>query len=133
MDIAFEPPIFTELPNIIFNHIIDSCFGIDILINFRTTYIVDATGIELTNPKLIAFHYLKGRFIVDMLSTVPFDSLFSGLTGSSGKLSSLLSLLKFFRVLRLTKIISYLNASENIKHSLKIFKLLFLLLVYIHS
>lgn len=49
----------------------------------------------------------------------------------SGKLS-LLSLLKLFRVLRLTKIISYLNTSENIKHSLKIFKLLFFLIIYIH-
>jgi len=30
------------------------------------------------------------------------------------------------------KIISYINASENTKHSLKIFKLLFYLIIYIH-
>ena len=30
------------------------------------------------------------------------------------------------------KIISYLNASENMKHSLKISKLLFYLMIYIH-
>jgi hypothetical protein len=45
---------------------------------------------------------------------------------------AILSLLKFFRILRLTKVISYMNASENIKHSLKIFKLLFFLTIYIH-
>ena len=34
--------------------------------------------------------------------------------------------------MRVTKIISYMNTSENIKHSLKIFKLIFFLVLYIH-
>lgn len=119
--------------NQIFNHIIDGIFAVDIILNFRTTLTLESTGIEITNPKQIAIHYLTGRFIVDIIATVPFDSILEGLAGKevSGKLS-LLSTLKIFRVLRLMKIISYLNASENTKHSLKIFKLLFYLIIYIH-
>ena len=133
VDIAFKPPAFQSLANQIFNHFIDTIFTIDILLNFRTTIILESTGVELTDPKKIAVHYLKGRFIVDLLATVPFDFILEGLAGKevSGKLS-LLSTLKIFRVLRLMKIISYLNASEHTKHSLKIFKLLFYLIIYIH-
>ena len=36
------------------------------------------------------------------------------------------------RVLRFTRIISYLNATESVKQSLKLSKLIFYLLVYIH-
>lgn len=36
------------------------------------------------------------------------------------------------RILRFTKVISFLNATENVKLSLKLFKLIFYLLVYIH-
>lgn len=76
---------------------------------------------------------MKERFIIDILATVPFDSIFNGILDAkvSGKLS-LLSLLKLFRVLRITKVITYMNASENVKHSLKIFKLIFFLVIYIH-
>jgi hypothetical protein len=64
---------------------------------------------------------------------LPFDSFFQTLLSSeiSGKLS-LLSLLKLFRVLRLAKLITYMNASDSVKHSLKIFKLIFYLVIYIH-
>jgi hypothetical protein len=133
VDIAFQPPALEGLMAVTINSIIDVIFGIDIVLNFRTSYIIEATGAELLQPSKIALHYLKGRFFIDLFATVPFDSILAGLAGRqvSGKLS-LLSTLKIFRVLRLMKIISYLNASENTKHSLKIFKLLFYLIIYIH-
>jgi hypothetical protein len=133
VDIAFEPPIFNELPNVVANHIIDIVFAIDILIHFRTTIVNEITGDEIKEARQISMTYLKGRFIIDILATVPFDTIFLGLLGSkiSGQLS-ILSLLKLFRVLRLFKIISFMNASESVKHSLKISKLLFYLVLYIH-
>lgn len=132
VDIAFEPKEFDNLPNVVFNHIIDTCFALDIIINFRTSIIDEKTSHEIIDGKLIALMYLRSRFVIDLLATVPFDTLFASVAGAvSGKLS-LLSLLKLFRVLRLTKIISYMNTSETIKNSLKIFKLLFFLIIYIH-
>jgi hypothetical protein len=38
-DIAFNPPLFQETYFKGINNIIDSCFGIDIIINFRTAYL----------------------------------------------------------------------------------------------
>ena len=41
-------------------------------------------------------------------------------------------MLKIFRILRFTKIIVYLNATESVKLSLKLFKLIFYLIIYLH-
>lgn len=133
LDIGFNPPIFKTILSVYFNFAIDFCFALDIIFNFRTTISDDLTGDEIVDPKIIASHYLKRRFIIDILATVPFDALLLNSVGKevSGKLS-LLSLLKLFRLLRITKIIMYMNTSESIKHSLKIFKLIFYLMIYIH-
>ena len=42
------------------------------------------------------------------------------------------SCLKLIRVLRLGKLISYLNESEDFKLQLRLFKLIFFFLVYLH-
>ena len=51
---------------------IDAFFLIDILINFNTAYYRDDFEIE-TSRKAIAYNYLKGWFIVDVVSILPFD------------------------------------------------------------
>ena len=76
IDIAFAPPVFEEMPNVVVNHIIDIVFAFDIILHFRTTIVNDATGEEIMEPKKIAITYLKGRFIIDLLATVPFDTIF---------------------------------------------------------
>ena len=58
------------------DYIIDCCFLIDILINFRTSYVSAYTGEEITEPKKITINYLSGRFWIDFIATVPFDLLF---------------------------------------------------------
>ena len=41
-------------------------------------------------------------------------------------------MLKLMRVLRLSKIITYMNATDGVKLSLKLFKMLFFLILYVH-
>lgn len=133
IDIAFQPPFFQHPTNQICNHVVDAIFMLDILIHFRTSTLDEISGEWITLPNKIACAYVKSRFLLDILATIPFDTIFLSVLGKniSGKLS-LLSLLKLFRVLRVFKIISYMNASESIKYSLKIFKMLFYLIMYIH-
>ena len=57
------------------NSTLDFFFFIDILIDFRTTYVDAYSGIEVLEGKQIAKNYLKGRFLIDLLSTIPFDVL----------------------------------------------------------
>lgn len=60
----------------IFNHIIDSLFLVDIILNFRTTFFLGSTGEEITEKSLIVKHYLKNNFLIDLVSTIPFDLLY---------------------------------------------------------
>lgn len=54
--------------------IVDIMFIIDILINFRTTY-VNANDEVVSHPLRIAVHYFKGWFLIDMVAAIPFDLL----------------------------------------------------------
>ncbi|KAI5756005.1 hypothetical protein M8J77_021317 [Diaphorina citri] len=65
-----DPIVFVDL-------IVDVTFIVDIAINFRTTY-VNANDEVVSNPGLIALHYLRGWFIIDLVAAIPFDLLIFG-------------------------------------------------------
>lgn len=56
---------------------VDVTFIIDILINFRTTYVNAADEVE-SDPAKIALHYLRGWFVIDLVAAIPFDLLLFG-------------------------------------------------------
>lgn len=56
---------------------VDIMFIIDILINFRTTY-VNSNEEVVSHPAKIAIHYFKGWFLIDMVAAIPFDLLIIG-------------------------------------------------------
>jgi len=118
----------------VFNAIIDMLFMIDVFINFRTSFINSKTGEEVFNVKIIARNYLKGRFWIDILASLPLDIVSLVFLPSSGNtiILDLFGLLKLIRVLRLSRIIMYMNLKDNIKMSLKLVKLVFFLIMYIH-
>ena len=68
----------------VLNCFIDGFFAIDIIINFFTTYFHPTTGEEITEKKEIAINYLKGMFILDLLSTIPLDLLASAFYEQKG-------------------------------------------------
>ena len=45
----------------------------DVFFNFRTTIQDFITGDEITDGKIIATSYLKGRFILDLIAAIPFE------------------------------------------------------------
>ena len=52
-------------------------FIIDIVINFRTTYINENEDV-ISEPSKIAVHYFRGWFIIDLVAAIPFDLLLFG-------------------------------------------------------
>ena len=52
-------------------------FIIDIVINFRTTYINENEEV-VSEPSKIAVHYFRGWFIIDLVAAIPFDLLLFG-------------------------------------------------------
>ena len=74
IELAFEPEITQSPENGTLNAIIDFLFLIDIIVVFRTSIIGD-NGEIVTDQKTIAIKYLKGSFWIDILSTIPLDSM----------------------------------------------------------
>lgn len=56
---------------------VDVMFIIDILINFRTTFVNNNDEV-VSHPGKIAVHYFRGWFLIDLVAAIPFDLLLFG-------------------------------------------------------
>ncbi len=70
----------------VLNSLIDFVFFLDIVVNFRTTFYDIETGDEVFDAKRTGRKYLKSRFTIDLLSTIPFDNIAAIFTASSSPL-----------------------------------------------
>uniref|UniRef100_A0AC34REF4 Cyclic nucleotide-binding domain-containing protein n=1 Tax=Panagrolaimus sp. JU765 TaxID=591449 RepID=A0AC34REF4_9BILA len=91
---------FSE-PLEIIDLIVDIMFIVDIIINFRTTYVNENDEV-VSHPGKIAIHYFKGWFVIDMIAAVPFDLLLANT--NSDETTTLIGLLKTARLLRLVRV-----------------------------
>jgi hypothetical protein len=132
IEISFEPAWMKMTVITYLNTLIDISFLIDIIIVFRTT-ITGADGEENTDQKKIAKNYMKGSFTIDFLSTIPMDSLTSlFLEEELASKFALFGALKLIRVTRLGRIIRGMSVDRHTKGWLKLFKLMFMLCLYVH-
>lgn len=132
LKIAFDPPILDEAGFEIADNIIDFLFVLDILVAFRTTFYDMETGDEVFVAKETANAYFKSRFLIDFVSTVPIDTVGYIFTGSKNPTLQLFSLLKLVRVTRLSRIIARLNVPADLKNYMKLFQLIFMIILYMH-
>ncbi|KAL4002642.1 Ion transport family protein [Acanthocheilonema viteae] len=99
---------FSE-PLEIIDLIVDIMFIVDIIINFRTTYVNENDEV-VSHPGKIAIHYFKGWFIIDMIAAVPFDLLLVNTNSdeigglNKDETTTLIGLLKTARLLRLVRV-----------------------------
>lgn len=59
---------------------VDVMFMADMIVNFRTSFVQN--GEVIVDAKLIAVNYLRGWFLIDAVSAIPFDFVLS-VTGAS--------------------------------------------------
>mmetsp|Transcript_93061 Transcript_93061/g.128241 ORF Transcript_93061/g.128241 Transcript_93061/m.128241 type:complete len:217 (+) Transcript_93061:899-1549(+) len=105
------------------DYIINICFGVDIVIAFNTSY-YNVDGEEVISRKLIAIRYVKGLFLIDLISSLPFNLI--------NKSLNVLSILKVVRIRRLSIMINKLSLDEETKAYIKILQLIFHLFLYMH-
>ena len=74
---VISPYLYTSGPLAIIDLIVDITFIIDIMINFRTTY-VNKNDQIVAHPGKIALHYFKGWFLIDVVAAIPFDLMLIG-------------------------------------------------------
>ncbi|XP_075903842.1 voltage-gated inwardly rectifying potassium channel KCNH2 isoform X3 [Nelusetta ayraudi] len=99
-DPAMQSCIYSCSPLNVVDLIVDIMFIIDILINFRTTY-VNTNDEVVSHPVRIAVHYFKGWFLIDMVAAIPFDLL---IYRNGEETTTLIGLLKTARLLRLVRV-----------------------------
>nr|XP_027209484.1 potassium voltage-gated channel subfamily H member 6-like [Penaeus vannamei] len=88
-------------PIVIIDLIVDIMFMVDIVINFRTTY-VNHNDEVVSHPGKIALHYLRGWFLIDVVAAIPFDLLL--VNPDVDQTTTLIGLLKTARLLRLVRV-----------------------------
>ena len=132
IEVSFEPDVLNHPVFYAINGLIDFMFLLDIFIVFRTSYVDSSTGEEILYSGKIVWNYLFGRFWIDLLATIPFDVIGIVIFGGSTTALQLFGILKLVRIARLSKIIAYLNVKEDFKLILKLAKLVFFLMMYLH-
>ncbi|XP_033749800.1 potassium/sodium hyperpolarization-activated cyclic nucleotide-gated channel 3-like isoform X2 [Pecten maximus] len=110
---------------IVFNCISDTVFFLDIVINFRTGVILNDFADEIIlDPKLIARHYVKSWFFLDLISSIPMDYIFLMWdaeadfnqlfhAGRALRMLRLAKLLSLLRLLRLSRLVRYVQQWEE--------------------
>jgi len=87
---------------------IDILFCLDVILNFFTAY-YETEGILQTNSGAIARRYLRGWFIVDVVSSIPVSGFSASLSPS---LARLFLALKFVKLVRLVRLMRYMDSKE---------------------
>jgi len=59
----------------IINYFVDGCFLLDMFLTFFTAILDTETNGLITDKRKIALNYLKGWFIIDLISILPFDKI----------------------------------------------------------
>ncbi|AWP17761.1 Potassium voltage-gated channel subfamily H member 4 [Scophthalmus maximus] len=83
---------------------VEMLFIIDIILNFRTTY-VSQSGQVVYQARSICIHYATTWFFVDLVAALPFDLLYA----FNITVTSLVHLLKTVRLLRLLRLLQKLD------------------------
>lgn len=93
------------------DNIVDLFFAIDIVLTFFVAYIDTRTQLLVRDSKKIAIRYLSTWFLIDVISTIPFEALGYLFTGNSrvGISYSLLGLLRFCRLRRVKQLFTRLE------------------------
>ncbi|XP_011498400.1 PREDICTED: potassium voltage-gated channel subfamily H member 8 [Ceratosolen solmsi marchali] len=101
--------INTDRPTMVSDVVVEVIFIIDIVLNFRTTY-VNRKGEVVSNSKSIAWNYFKSWFFVDAVAALPFDLLYASDVYSGEESGhSHIHLVKLTRLLRLARLLQKMD------------------------
>ena len=83
----------------------DAIFAVDIVLNFFSAFEDTNSGQIVTNLNIIAKTYVRGWFLIDLVSTIPFEAIFS----------KNLTILRTIKILRFLKILRLQSISYSLK------------------
>ena len=142
--LAFAFDQETPVGWLIYDWLVVTVFFTDMVLNFRTGYVEE--GEVILSPRKIARKYISGWFVVDLLSTIPWDVLFCTFTECGAeaiRASAALTALRIFKLLRLLRLLRVTRAFKYIEqweggramltsNAMRIIKLISTMLVFTH-
>jgi hypothetical protein len=110
----FEIAFLKVSLNVLFfiNRTVDVVFCTDIFINLRLAYFDPKERKFVIDPAMIRRHYLRSWFLLDTISTIPWDIFDVVETGAS---LSDLKVLRILKLMKLTKLFRMIKASRSMK------------------
>ena len=102
----------------LFDYFVIISYAIYIILNFFQSHIDKETGEIIYSNKKIALNYLKGWFIIDSLSTFPWEIISD---------TPYLRLIRFVRINKILQFFSFVErVSFKMRHTISLFRLVFL-------
>jgi hypothetical protein len=99
----------------LFDYFVIISYAIYIILNFFQSYIDKETGEIIYSNKKIALNYLKGWFIIDSLSTFPWEIISD---------TPYLRLIRFIRINKILQFFSFVErVSFKMRHTISLFRL----------
>lgn len=105
------------------NRLVDVCFVVDIVFNFFLMFYDEDSGRWVYDKSIIAKRYLRGWFLIDIVSIIPFDVI-SAVSGEDSlqqfqafRTVRLFRLFKLLRVFRASRIIQRWKSTLSVKNS----------------
>ncbi|XP_075501858.1 potassium channel AKT2/3 [Primulina tabacum] len=125
----------TSKPLFVTDNIVDMFFAVDIVLTFFVAYIDPTTQLPVRDSRKIATRYLSTWFIMDVASTIPFNTISFLITGNRRLCLSYsaLGLLRFWRLRRVNRF--FTRIEKDIRFSYfwtRCARLLFVTLVLVH-
>ena len=118
------------------NRVVDFTFVIDMLVQFNLAYPVSNSHSSylITNRWKISKRYVRGTFIIDFISILPYDALPGGVSDLKAlRMARLLKLFKLLRVLRAGRIFKRIETSIVIHYGyMKLAKFFFVVIFSAH-
>ncbi|XP_033110685.1 potassium/sodium hyperpolarization-activated cyclic nucleotide-gated channel 1-like [Anneissia japonica] len=101
---------------IIINCVSDTLFITDIFFNFRTGILNhDSNELVILQPKLIAKHYFRTWFFLDLISSMPMDYIILLMGGGNESIYKASRALRFLRMAKLLSLLRLLRLSRLVR------------------
>lgn len=108
LEIAFDENLYKQ--DEIFQYVISAIFGFDLILSFRTAFYSSPFDAYIISGDMIAWKYLNGWFIFDLISALPIDLIVKAVLNYLNKPDySNLRFLRLFRLLRIPKLTRFLK------------------------
>ena len=112
----------SQQSNTSLDFLVDGVFFLDILFTFNTVYFHKESNVYITDRRKIAKNYCHFWFWIDLVSTIPFDTIADALSSSSLHSNQIASV-KLIRIIRLTRLAKLykMSKSQSFKEMLESF------------